>query len=118
MYGLEVVQPLYVFCGVACITGGIIGLTGRWVSRVLVRWAGIEVEAEGAKKVKTEGYEEEDDLREDADEEYEEAAERMRQEKERAKERAWIRRRSSSDVKGKGRDKNREKESYSVKKEY
>jgi hypothetical protein len=28
--------PLYVFCGVACITGGLLGLVGRVLCRVVI----------------------------------------------------------------------------------
>lgn len=34
---LENVYPVYVFCGVACITGGILGLSGRLVSLSIIR---------------------------------------------------------------------------------
>ena len=33
---LDTFYPIYVFCGVACITGGIIGVTARIISNVLV----------------------------------------------------------------------------------
>src|SRR4051794_26084469 len=36
VYLLDALFPLYVFCGVACITGGIIGLTARLLCRAVV----------------------------------------------------------------------------------
>jgi len=33
---LDTFYPIYVFCGVACIAGGIIGVTARIISNVLV----------------------------------------------------------------------------------
>ncbi|KIM42050.1 hypothetical protein M413DRAFT_27575 [Hebeloma cylindrosporum] len=36
VYLLDVLFPLYVFCGVACITGGLLGLTGRILCRVVI----------------------------------------------------------------------------------
>ncbi|KJA24264.1 hypothetical protein HYPSUDRAFT_65753 [Hypholoma sublateritium FD-334 SS-4] len=36
IYLLDAAFPLYVFVGVACITGGILGLTARVLSRVIV----------------------------------------------------------------------------------
>lgn len=36
VYLLEAVYPLYVFVGVACITGGILGLAARVLSRVII----------------------------------------------------------------------------------
>jgi hypothetical protein len=33
---LDTFYPIYVFCGVACITGGLLGLTGRIISSILV----------------------------------------------------------------------------------
>ncbi|KAF8716092.1 hypothetical protein AX14_012434 [Amanita brunnescens Koide BX004] len=37
VYLLDALYPLYVFCGVACITGCLLGLVGRYLSDVLVR---------------------------------------------------------------------------------
>lgn len=34
---LDAVFPLYVFCGVACITGGLLGFGGRILSRNMIR---------------------------------------------------------------------------------
>jgi len=36
VYLLDAVYPIYVFCGVACITGALIGLTGKFVSSYIV----------------------------------------------------------------------------------
>jgi len=36
IYLLDALFPLYVFCGVACITGGLLGLTGRILCRILI----------------------------------------------------------------------------------
>ncbi|KAF5376654.1 hypothetical protein D9615_007815 [Tricholomella constricta] len=36
LYLLDAFYPLYVFCGVVCIVGAILGLTGRLVARFLV----------------------------------------------------------------------------------
>ena len=36
LYLLDALFPLYVFCGVACITGGLLGLTGRILCRILI----------------------------------------------------------------------------------
>ncbi|KAF8153860.1 hypothetical protein B0H34DRAFT_640116, partial [Crassisporium funariophilum] len=36
VYLLDALFPLYVLCGVACITGGVLGLLGRMLCRVLV----------------------------------------------------------------------------------
>lgn len=36
MYLLDALFPLYVFCGVACITGGLLGLTARILCRVTI----------------------------------------------------------------------------------
>jgi hypothetical protein len=36
VYFLDAMFPLYVFCGVACITGGLMGLVGRILCRVLI----------------------------------------------------------------------------------
>lgn len=38
-YLLDALYPLYVFCGVACITGCLLGLGGRYLSDVLVKMA-------------------------------------------------------------------------------
>ncbi|CAA7264023.1 unnamed protein product [Cyclocybe aegerita] len=35
-YLLDALFPLYVFCGVACITGGVLGLAGRLLCRVIL----------------------------------------------------------------------------------
>jgi len=34
---LEALFPLYVFCGVACITGGLLGLCGRFLCSIIVK---------------------------------------------------------------------------------
>ena len=36
LYLLDALFPLYVFCGVACITGGLLGLTARILCRVII----------------------------------------------------------------------------------
>jgi polyferredoxin len=36
---LDVVFPLYVFCGVACITGALVGFSGRLLTSILVEAA-------------------------------------------------------------------------------
>jgi hypothetical protein len=36
IYLLDALFPLYVFCGVACITGGLLGLTGRILCRIVI----------------------------------------------------------------------------------
>jgi hypothetical protein len=36
VYLLDAVHPLYVFCGVACLTGVLVGYIGRTVARLLV----------------------------------------------------------------------------------
>ena len=35
-YFLDALYPLYVLAGVACITGGVLGIAGRKLSRLLV----------------------------------------------------------------------------------
>lgn len=45
-----VIQPVYVFCGVACITGAVIGLGGRFVAsffNVLIEGPGDQQEGKG-----------------------------------------------------------------------
>ncbi|PPQ70004.1 hypothetical protein CVT24_003779 [Panaeolus cyanescens] len=85
MYILEAVQPLYVLCGVACITGGIMGLSGRWISGILVRWAKNEqIVMEKNEYV----YREVDDDEQDSEEEYDEAEERLRRARELDQEKA------------------------------
>ncbi|TFK33087.1 hypothetical protein BDQ12DRAFT_448712 [Crucibulum laeve] len=39
VYLLEAMYPVYVFCGVACITGGLLGLAGRSLSQILMAFA-------------------------------------------------------------------------------
>jgi len=39
VYLLDAIYPLYVFCGVACITGGLLGLVGRVLCRVVINMA-------------------------------------------------------------------------------
>ncbi|KAF8969547.1 hypothetical protein BDZ97DRAFT_1915104 [Flammula alnicola] len=46
VYLLDALFPLYVFCGVACITGGLLGLIGRVLCRVVV--ASVQVQDESA----------------------------------------------------------------------
>lgn len=36
LYILDAFYPIYVFCGVACITGAVIGIMGRLASKLLV----------------------------------------------------------------------------------
>ncbi|PPQ96628.1 hypothetical protein CVT26_010669 [Gymnopilus dilepis] len=36
LYLLDALYPLYVLCGVACITGGILGFAARMISQILV----------------------------------------------------------------------------------
>ncbi|KAF8809861.1 hypothetical protein BYT27DRAFT_7135682 [Phlegmacium glaucopus] len=42
LYLLEAFYPLYVLVGVACITGGVLGLAGRQLSRLLVHLLQVE----------------------------------------------------------------------------
>lgn len=46
VYLLDALYPLYVFCGVACITGCLLGLGGRYLSDVLVKMAAESVSRE------------------------------------------------------------------------
>jgi len=36
-WSLEALFPLYVFCGVACITGGLLGFCGRFLCSVIIK---------------------------------------------------------------------------------
>ena len=44
LYLLNALYPLYVLAGVACITGGVLGITGRGLSRLLVRLLQVRTE--------------------------------------------------------------------------
>ena len=46
VYLLDALYPLYVFCGVACITGCLLGLGGRYLSDMLVKMAAEPVSRE------------------------------------------------------------------------
>jgi len=44
LYLLDALYPLYVLAGVACITGGVLGITGRGLSQLLVYLLQVQTE--------------------------------------------------------------------------
>ncbi|KAF5326249.1 hypothetical protein D9611_000651 [Ephemerocybe angulata] len=50
LYLLEALHPLYVFCGVACLTGILLGLVGRGVAAVLIAFLAIPNEPQAVVK--------------------------------------------------------------------
>ncbi|KAE9392958.1 hypothetical protein BT96DRAFT_924395 [Gymnopus androsaceus JB14] len=51
VYLVDAVYPLYVFCGVACITGVVIGVVARWIVLGIIEIVQIDVVEEQPKRL-------------------------------------------------------------------